>query len=455
MPGGTRSFPSCLSRACPCSSRRRELVKLPAGSSTPIVKPLPSFPMRKDDSVVSADALPHDLLLLDIQQATCAFAVAAGGAAAPAGAPATDAPGTGSQQGRQLYCSVRLEAAAGPAARGAARPGSTSSRGSLQLSAEAPVRTRALPLGGGGVVAWRERLILALPMRKGVLAGVGCGSNLDIPSCLLFVLLVLTGACSCWHAHPDILRCTNQPAGAAEQALVFDVCDAAASGGRGASLGTGRLAVPVLSLQHRQEQAAEVSWEASGTAGAAVRLQLTYMLHNQWSFAKNGAAAPGPQGWSADVSTAGGLERCSRACPGVRHAGSLVAAGCEPPLIPSLSIATGQRALSLNSQPGSWAVIPAFGQQKAAATSAPATSASSAGERRLRAGWAMPFFSSHPVAAVSPQSLQCALGLTEFLPAPPTLPAAGAASVTPIHVGKEGLVVESSVAHVSRRGVEG
>ncbi len=94
-------------------------------------------------------------------------------------------------------------------------------------------------------------------------------------------------------------------AGIAEHMLTFDVCDAAASGGRGASLGTGRLAVPTRSLQHREEHAAEVSWEAEGSSGAAVKLQLSYMLQHQWSFAKSPGLAPGIQGWSVDPSTAG------------------------------------------------------------------------------------------------------------------------------------------------------
>lgn len=136
------------------------------------------------------------------------------------------------------------------------------------------------------------------------------------------------------------------PAGVGEQTLVFEVWDAAARGGRGASLGCGRLAVPVRSLQHREEHAAELSWEAPAAATPAggsrgsiqakaeqpgdqdaeqqrerqqaqqegqqqpqqqgsVRLQLSYMLQKQWSFAKSGAGPAVPDSWGADASTAG------------------------------------------------------------------------------------------------------------------------------------------------------
>lgn len=121
-------------------------------------------------------------------------------------------------------------------------------------------------------------------------------------------------------------------AGAAEQTLVFEIWDAAARGGHGASLGSGRLAVPVRSLQHREEHAAEVSWDAPAAAATAgsgsssqleqagkeagaqqagaeqqgqVRLQLSYMLQKQWSFSKSGAGPAVPESWSADASTAG------------------------------------------------------------------------------------------------------------------------------------------------------
>lgn len=131
-------------------------------------------------------------------------------------------------------------------------------------------------------------------------------------------------------------------AGSGEQTLVLEVWDAAARGGRGASLGNGRLTVPVRSLQHREEHTAELSWDApaapapaggsqgSGSVGpeeeaqrgqqspagqqpgqqqqaqqAGVRLQLSYMLQKQWSFAKSGAGPAVPDSWGADASTAG------------------------------------------------------------------------------------------------------------------------------------------------------
>lgn len=172
----------------PCSN----LVKLPSGSATPLVKPLPSFPLREGDAVVSANALPHTLLLLDIQQAALSGLLAGHDTSSSS----TDAGGDeGSSaahdsQASQLYCTVRLESgkAAGkppPSAGTAGVPGSpgrpspaSTQRGMQGSSAHgspaAPLRTRALALGSGGVVTWQERLVLALPMRPGQLAdGLG------------------------------------------------------------------------------------------------------------------------------------------------------------------------------------------------------------------------------------------------------------------------------------------
>jgi hypothetical protein len=165
-------------------------------------------------------------------------------------------------------------------------------------------------------------------------------------------------------------------------------------------------------LQHREEHTAELSWEAPAAAAPAggegggapaaeqpgaqqagqdaaqqnaaqqgtaqqgskqqgsVRLQLSYMLQKQWSFSKSGAGPAVPDSWAAD-STA------------------------------------GQRALSLASHPGSWAVVPAFGQQKGSGSAA---------------------------AGISPG-----------------VAGAATASLIPLKIGGEGLVVESSVAHGTRR----
>jgi hypothetical protein len=374
------------------------LVKLPSGTATPVVKPLPSFPLREGDAVVSADALPHTLLLLDIQQAALTGWLAGLGASGStisgngSGAEGSAEEGGSAAhdtQASQLYCTVRLESskpatkaagtAAGTAAGAAGAPGSpgkpspASSQRSMHGSSAkagpaAPLRTRALGVGSGGVVTWQERLVLALPMRPGV----------------------------------------------GEQTLVFEVWDAAARGGRGSSLGCGRLAVPVRLLQHREEHTAELSWEAPAAAAPAggegggapaaeqpgaqqagqdaaqqnaaqqgtaqqgskqqgsVRLQLSYMLQKQWSFSKSGAGPAVPDSWAAD-STA------------------------------------GQRALSLASHPGSWAVVPAFGQQKGSGSAA---------------------------AGISPG-----------------VAGAATASLIPLKIGGEGLVVESSVAHVRRPNV--
>ena len=150
-------------------------MKLPLGSATPIVKPLPSFPLRQGEVALTVDALPHNLLLIDIQQA---MRSASSSDDTPSGqgerAPGGAAEGSGEQRG-QLYCRVRLEAGGGTPRGGPSSPGG-SSTGRLSSAPSfkgwsseggTPARTRALPLAAGGVVAWHERLILPLPMLPG------------------------------------------------------------------------------------------------------------------------------------------------------------------------------------------------------------------------------------------------------------------------------------------------
>jgi len=182
----------------------RNLVKLPPGSATPVVKPLPSFPLREGDAVVSADALPHTLLLLDIQQAALTGALAGLGDSGASGGSSGGSGGgnsddrngeSGSQahdsQASQLYCTVRLESSkpagkppssAAGSVGAAGQPSPASSQRSMQSALakrgpSAPLRTRALAVGSGGLVAWQERLVLALPMRPGGLAGGYAGSS--------------------------------------------------------------------------------------------------------------------------------------------------------------------------------------------------------------------------------------------------------------------------------------
>ncbi len=109
---------------------------------------------------------------------------------------------------------------------------------------------------------------------------------------------------------------------------MFEVWDAAAAGGRGASLGSGRLALPIRSLQHREQHSAELTWQlpgsqadssagAGGSSGAAgsspqqaqreLQLQVAYVLQRQWSFAKAGGGLSGQDAWDAEASSAGGL----------------------------------------------------------------------------------------------------------------------------------------------------
>lgn len=379
----------CPSRPLPSHplTHYRDLVKLPPGAVTPVVKPLPSFPLREGESVVGANALPHDLLLLDIQQA----ALLMGGSGsrkgdAGNGSSSSGSGGdSGSGGGGQLYCTVHLESSQ-PAAAHSPASATSSQRGmshsftlgsSSRAGAAAPLRTRALSAGSGGVVAWEERLILALPMRSGrcgrmcwkcwwVKAPGTLACSLACPRCLF---CCLHASLYHWHASAPVPTSPVAAAVAPVQTLVFEVWDAAAAGGRGACLGTGRLLVPVRTLQHREEHSAEVACEAAAPAGSSggspaqsgqaqgrqgasqgAQLQLSYMLQKQWSFSKAAPSAPGPGAWAGDVSTA------------------------------------GQRALSLASQPGSWAVVPAFGQQRALGGSGGAQKAGTAGKRNSKEG---------------------------------------------------------------------
>jgi hypothetical protein len=114
---------------------------------------------------------------------------------------------------------------------------------------------------------------------------------------------------------------------------VCEVWDAAARGGRGASLGRGTLSVPVRSLQHRQQQDAELTWQAGGRAGeVSVQLQLSYMLQVQWPATKL-AASVDKEG-TADLSTAGGL---------------LLVSSCRERLLCDLALSAESRLLVFHS----------------------------------------------------------------------------------------------------------
>ena len=121
-------------------------MKLPADQQVPVVKPLPSYPTRQGEAPTSRDALPYNLLLIDVQQAACASIPA----------------------GKQLFCAARLrQAGAGPAV------------------VKAPVRTRPVPTGADGTAVWQERLIVALPLRPSELRADPAPSSwvLPLPPC--------------------------------------------------------------------------------------------------------------------------------------------------------------------------------------------------------------------------------------------------------------------------------
>lgn len=106
---------------------------LPAGASVPVVKPLPRFPVRAPDGAARLlggaagaearrDALPHDLLLVDVKELvvqqgsapSTASAGSSGGGGEPGGGGGEPGAGGGSAvpAGGQLYCVVRLEGGA-------------------------------------------------------------------------------------------------------------------------------------------------------------------------------------------------------------------------------------------------------------------------------------------------------------------------------------------------------
>jgi hypothetical protein len=136
--------PHCQQGKKTCFSshvRCRETVSLPAGqlAATAVVKPLPVFPSRLPLTLLgSPDALPHDLLLIDVESALAGAHLA----------------------GNLLYCSAALSSRSG----------------------DLPSRTRAVRVSSDGSVAWKERLVLKLPPRAGAHPSSGCRQLM--PACL-------------------------------------------------------------------------------------------------------------------------------------------------------------------------------------------------------------------------------------------------------------------------------
>lgn len=220
-----------------------------------MLRPLAQLPLRRDSHALPRDAIPHDLLLVDVDSAT----------------------GDG-LTGQRLYCAARLEGAGvdgGPPPTAGVASGRRT-RGVVATASDA---------GSAAEAAWHERLAVPLPSRP-----------------------------------------------AAEHALIFDVWNADAGGGKGAKLGSGTLNVAVKSLDHRKPCTMQVNVTANGNSDGSSSdcvcvLNITYMLQNQW---RGRLVEVGPKDdWTTPEST------------------------------------KGQRALSLSTIPGTWAVIPTFGQQRA------------------------------------------------------------------------------------------
>ncbi|KAL6781279.1 hypothetical protein ACKKBG_A10495 [Auxenochlorella protothecoides x Auxenochlorella symbiontica] len=184
---------------------RLEMVRLPAGRATRILRPLPSYAPRRR-AAPAPDARPLDLLLVDVESLEL------------------EGDGLGRLRGARLYCTVELELGPGAEATSAVERG-------------AGARTRALLPGGAGRVAWRERLVLALP-----------------------------------------------PGGdpATIKALRFDVWDGGARGGAGARLGS--LAAPLAALSGAKERSEQL---VEGPAGPGA-LRAAWQVQRERS---GGAAA--------------------------------------------------------------------------------------------------------------------------------------------------------------------
>eukprot|EP00887_Chlorella_sp_A99_P001951 scaffold18.g1951.t1 len=123
----------------------------------------------------------------------------------------------------------------------------------------------------------------------------------------------------------------------AEATLIAEVWDAAAAGGRGVCLAASRVLLAPGSLRHRQAQALELDLKSCAQAAAESAPAASISLHGSYMLQLAKTRSRGPaDGWGMG---------------------------------PDGQSTTGQRALSLGSQEGTWAVIPAVGQQRAVGSS--------------------------------------------------------------------------------------
>jgi hypothetical protein len=259
--------------------RYRGLAKLPAGEASPVLRPLPQFPRRRDSGLLPREALPHDLLLVDID--TASISDADGGKKLPL-------------QGLDVYCVARL---AGLGVDGSSPPnfGLVGGPRTRPLAFSSPATTEAEKEDAATIsVQWSERLVLLLPSR---------------PSSTHILVLELRSA-----------------------------------KGEGSLLGSAEVEIPVEKLVERDAQELYIplySPSSSSSSGSEqtvlCMLRGTYMLQHPW---KSRPEPTTTTAYSGDASSSTDQWE-------------------------TLESTVGQRALSIATKPGLWAVVPTTGQARA------------------------------------------------------------------------------------------
>jgi hypothetical protein len=254
------------------------LAKLPAGEASPVLRPLPQFPRRRDSALLPRESLPHDLLLIDIDTAAISAKNKGSGS------------GSDKLQGLDVYCLARLE---GLGVDGSSPP-DAGLIGGPRTRALAFTQTTAGEATSSSSVHWSERLVLLLPSR---------------PS----------------PTHTLVLQLKS------------------AKGG-GSVLGSAEIEIPVGELVEREAHELHVpiysSSESQTQKTLLCMLRGTYMLQHPWK------SRPEPTTTTSHSS-------------GDASSGSLLDQW------DTLETTIGQRALSIATKPGLWAVVPTTGQARA------------------------------------------------------------------------------------------
>ncbi|KAL4527774.1 hypothetical protein Ndes2437A_g02912 [Nannochloris sp. 'desiccata'] len=258
---------------------RMGLAKLPAGEASPVLRPLPQFPRRRDSALLPRESLPHDLLLIDIDTAAISAE--------------NEGPGSSADNllGLDVYCLARLE---GLGVDGSSPP---------NFGLVGGPRTRALAFTQTTLeetscsVHWSERLVLLLPSR---------------PS----------------PAHTLVLELRS------------------AKGG-GSLLGSAKIEIPAGELVEREAHELYIPIYSSSSSSSGSQTQQimlcmlrgTYMLQHPW---KSRPEPTTTTSLSGDASSGSPSDQWD-----------------------TLETTVGQRALSIATKPGLWAVVPTTGQARA------------------------------------------------------------------------------------------